>query len=108
MIWEAWIPSGVERQKGTGLDSTAQLSVQLAEDLRLGPLSSRKGVGRGQVVRSVQEDDEGPNAREDDEGPQEKAIHYHGHKLPVFFQRVAVLLLLQLPSDVADGGNGLP
>lgn len=85
-MWEAWTPSGVARQKGIGLKSTAQLSVQLAEDPHLGPLSSRKGVGRGQVVRGVQEDDEGPNAREDDEGPQEKAIHYHGHKLPVFFQ----------------------
>ena len=86
MTWEGWIPSGVERQKGIGLESTAGLSVQPAEDLGLGPLSSRKGVGRGQVVRGIQEDDEGPNAREDDEGPEEKAIHYHGHKLPVFLQ----------------------
>lgn len=38
------------------------------------------------MVRGVQEDDEGPDAREDDEGPQEKAVHYHGHKLPVFLQ----------------------
>ncbi|KAB1266611.1 hypothetical protein Cadr_000018674 [Camelus dromedarius] len=44
--------------------------------------SSRKGVGRGQVVRGVQKDDKGPDAREDDESPQEEAVHYHGHKLP--------------------------
>lgn len=86
---EAWIPSGVEREIEYCPISAWEycpLSAQLAEDSRLGPLSSRKGVGGGQVVRGVQEDDEGPNAREDDEGPQEKAIHYHGHKLPVFLQ----------------------
>lgn len=60
------------------------------------------------MVRGVQEDDEGPDAREDDEGPQEKAVHYHGHKLPVFLQRVVVFLFLQLSSDVVDGGNDLP
>lgn len=48
--------------------------------------SSRKGVGRGQVVRGVQKDDKGPDAREDDESPQEEAVHYHGHKLPVLLQ----------------------
>lgn len=53
--------------------------------LALGP-KLRKGVGRGQVVCSIQEDDEGPDTREDDEGPQEEAVHYHGHKLPVFLQ----------------------
>ena len=38
------------------------------------------------MVCGIQEDDEGPDTREDDEGPQEEAVHYHGHKLPVFLQ----------------------
>ena len=38
------------------------------------------------MVRGVQKDDEGPDAREDDEGPQEEAVHHHGHKLPVLLQ----------------------
>lgn len=57
-------------QKGTGLKSPAKLSIHLAKDLDLHLRPSLKEKGRrGQVVRGIQKDDEGPNAREDDEGP---------------------------------------
>lgn len=76
----------MKKQKGIRFETTTELWIQFAQDLSLDPPFSRKWVRRRQVVRGVQEDDEGPDAGEDDEGPEEETVHYHSHKLPVFLQ----------------------